>query len=90
MSFRSNVPEIAKFTFRRFDSKYHEKARKMAPGFIVGGHNYGQGSSREHAALAPLHLGVRAVIAKSFSRTHRRNLISQGILPLVFEKKPVA
>lgn len=84
MSFRSNVPEISKFTFRRFDPDYHKKAKEMAPGFIVGGHNYGQGSSREHAALAPLHLGVRAVIAKSFARIHRRNLISQGILPLVF------
>lgn len=84
MSFRSNVPEIAKYTFRRFDPEYHEKAREMAPGYIVGGHNYGQGSSREHAALAPLQLGVRAVIAKSFARIHRRNLISQGILPLVF------
>jgi aconitate hydratase len=85
MSFRSNVPEIAKFTFRRFDPEYHKKAQEMAPGFIVGGHNYGQGSSREHAALAPLHLGVRAVIAKSFARIHRRNLISQGILPLRFK-----
>ena len=85
MSFRSNVPEIAKFTFRRFDPEYHEKAKQTAPGFIVGGHNYGQGSSREHAALAPLHLGIRAVIAKSFARIHRRNLISQGILPLRFE-----
>src|SRR5829696_5460516 len=84
MSFRSNVPEIAKFTFRRFDPEYHQKAQEMAPGFIVGGHNYGQGSSREHAALAPLHLGIRAVIAKSFARIHRRNLISQGILPLLF------
>jgi aconitate hydratase len=84
MSFRSNVPEIAKFTFRRFDPEYHEKAQEMTPGFIVGGHNYGQGSSREHAALAPLHLGIRAVIAKSFARIHRRNLISQGILPLRF------
>jgi aconitate hydratase len=82
MSFRSNVPEIAKFTFRRFDPEYHGKAQEMAPGLIVGGHNYGQGSSREHAALAPLHLGIRAVIAKSFARIHRRNLISQGILPL--------
>jgi aconitate hydratase len=82
MSFRSNVPEIAKFTFRRFDPEYHGKAKESAPGFIVGGHNYGQGSSREHAALAPLHLGIRAVIAKSFARIHRRNLISQGILPL--------
>jgi aconitate hydratase len=87
MSFRSNVPEIAKFTFRRFDPEYHKKAREMAPGFIVGGHNYGQGSSREHAALAPLHLGIRAVIAKSFARIHRRNLISQGILPLLFEEE---
>src|SRR5918997_1638470 len=85
MSFRSNVPEIAKFTFRRFDPEYHEKAKAVAPGFIVGGHNYGQGSSREHAALAPLHLGIRAVIAKSFPRIHRRNLLSQGILPLRFE-----
>jgi aconitate hydratase len=84
MSFRSNVPEIARFTFRRFDPEYSKKAKEMAPGFIVGGHNYGQGSSREHAALAPLHLGVRAVIAKSFARIHRRNLISQGILPLQF------
>jgi aconitate hydratase len=82
MSFRSNVPEIAKFTFRRFDPEYHGKAQETAPGFIVGGHNYGQGSSREHAALAPLHLGIRAVIAKNFARIHRRNLISQGILPL--------
>jgi aconitate hydratase len=84
MSFRSNVPEIARFTFRRFDPEYYKKAKEMAPGLIVGGHNYGQGSSREHAALAPLHLGVRAVIAKSFARIHRRNLISQGILPLQF------
>jgi aconitate hydratase len=84
MSFRSNVPEIARFTFRRLDPDYHKKAQEMAPGFIVGGHNYGQGSSREHAALAPLHLGIRAVLAKSFARIHRRNLISQGILPLRF------
>jgi aconitate hydratase len=87
MSFRSNVPEIAKFTFRRFDPEYHRKAQELAPGFIVGGHNYGQGSSREHAALAPLHLGIRAVIAKSFARIHRRNLISQGILPLRFKEE---
>src|SRR5918912_2076142 len=87
MSFRSNVPEISRFTFRRLDPEYHEKAREMAPGFIVGGHNYGQGSSREHAALAPLHLGIRAVIAKSFARIHRRNLISQGILPLLFAEE---
>src|ERR687897_766090 len=87
MSFRSNVPEISRFTFRRFDPEYHKKAQEMAPGFIVGGHNYGQGSSREHAALAPLHLGIRAVIAKSFARIHRRNLVSQGILPLRLEEE---
>jgi aconitate hydratase len=87
MSFRSNVPEIAKFTFRRFDPEYHGKAQESAPGLIVGGHNYGQGSSREHAALAPLHLGIRAVIAKNFARIHRRNLISQGILPLRFKEE---
>src|ERR671914_436431 len=87
MSFRSNVPEIAKFTFRRFDPEYHRKAKEMAPGFIVGGQNYGQGSSREHAALAPLHLGIRAVIAKNFARIHRRNLISQSILPLLFREE---
>jgi aconitate hydratase len=85
MSFRSNVPEIAKFTFRRFDPDYHKKAQGDGAGLHRGGHNYGQGSSREHAALAPLHLGVRAVIAKSFARIHRRNLISQGILPLRFK-----
>src|ERR687895_193499 len=85
MSFRSNVPEISRFTFRRFDPEYHRKAQEMAPGFVAGGHNYGQGSSREHAALAPLHLRIRAVIAKSFARIHRRNLVSQGILPLRFK-----
>ncbi|CAN5764701.1 aconitate hydratase [soil metagenome] len=85
MSFRSNVPEIAKFTFRRFDPEYDEKAQEMAPGIIVGGENYGQGSSREHAALAPLHLGIQLVIAKSFARIHRRNLVSQGIVALEFQ-----
>src|SRR5688572_864494 len=84
MSLWSNIPECAKYMFRRQDPEFHDRALKWGGGFIVGGHNYGQGSSREHAALAPLHLGIRAVIAKSFARIHRRNLISQGILPLVF------
>ncbi len=84
MAFRSNIPELAKYTLRRFDPEFPEKAQELAPGFIVAGENYGQGSSREHAALSPLHLGIRAVIAKSFPRIHRRNLISQGILPLLF------
>jgi aconitate hydratase len=87
MAFRSNIPELAKYTLRRFDPEFPEKAQEMAPGFIVAGENYGQGSSREHAALSPLHLGIRAVIAKSFPRIHRRNLISQGIVPLLFENE---
>ena len=84
MSFRSNVPAIAQFTFRRIDPSFAARAREWGGGFIVGGFNYGQGSSREHAALAPKELGVRAVVAKTFARIHRRNLISQGIPPLNF------
>ena len=84
MSLWSNIPECAKYMFRRQDPEFHDRALKWGGGFIVGGHNYGQGSSREHAALAPLHLGIRAIVAKSFARIHRRNLIGQGILPLVF------
>ena len=78
MSYRSNVPAIAEFTFRHRDPGFRERIREWGGGFIVGGRNYGQGSSREHAALAPLQLGVRAVIAKSFARIHRRNLVAQG------------
>jgi len=84
MSLWSNIPECAKYMFRRQDPEFHDRALEWGGGFIVGGHNYGQGSSREHAALAPLHLGIRAIVAKSFARIHRRNLISQGILPLLF------
>jgi aconitate hydratase len=84
MSLWSNIPECAKSMFRRQDPGFHDRALEWGGGFIVGGHNYGQGSSREHAALAPLHLSIRAVIAKSFARIHRRNLISQSILPLLF------
>jgi aconitate hydratase len=84
MAFRSNVAAMAKFVFRRIDPHFAERAREWEGGFIVGGHNYGQGSSREHAALGPKYLGVKAVIAKSFARIHRRNLIGQGIPPLTF------
>jgi aconitate hydratase len=84
MSLWSNIPECAKYMFRRQDPGFHDRTLEWGGGFIVGGHNYGQGSSREHAALAPLHLGIRAIVAKSFARIHRRNLISQGILPLLF------
>ncbi len=84
MAYRSNVPAIAEFTFQHRDKEFPRRAKEWGGGFIVAGHNYGQGSSREHAALAPAQLGVRAVIAKSFARIHRRNLIAQGILPLLF------
>ncbi len=84
MAFRSNISAMANYVFRRLDRDFAERAREWGGGFIVGGHNYGQGSSREHAALAPKQLGVRAVFAKSFARIHRRNLIAQGIPPLTF------
>jgi aconitate hydratase len=84
MAYRSNVPAIAEFTFQHRDKDFVRRAREWDGGFIIAGHNYGQGSSREHAALAPAQLGVRAVIAKSFARIHRRNLIAQGIVPLTF------
>jgi aconitate hydratase len=87
MSLWSNIPECAKYMFRRQDPEFHDRALEWGGGFIVGGHNYGQGSSREHAALAPLYLGIRAVIARSFARIHRRNLISQSILPLLFREE---
>src|SRR5215213_3146835 len=87
MSLWSNIPECAKYMFRRQDPEFHDRALEWGGGFVVGGHNYGQGSSREHAALAPLHLGIRAVIARSFARIHRRNLISQSILPLLFREE---
>jgi aconitate hydratase len=85
MAYRSNVPAIAEFTFQHRDKGFPRRAKDWGGGFIVAGHNYGQGSSREHAALAPAQLGVRAVIAKSFARIHRRNLIAQGIAPLLFK-----
>ncbi len=81
---RSNIPEISKHCFEAVDPTFYDRARAAGGGFIVGGANYGQGSSREHAALAPLFLGVRAIVAKSFARIHRQNLINFGILPLTF------
>jgi aconitate hydratase len=85
MAYRSNVPAIAEFTFQHRDPGFRKRIKEWGKGFIVGGHNYGQGSSREHAALAPLQLGVKAVFAKSYARIHRRNLIAQGILALTFK-----
>jgi aconitate hydratase len=84
MAYRSNVPAIAEFTLRHRDPDFRKRLKEWGSGIIVAGDNYGQGSSREHAALAPLHLGVKAVIAKSFARIHRRNLIAQGIVALTF------
>ena len=85
MAYRSNVPAIAEFTLRHRDPDFRKRLKEWGSGIIVAGDNYGQGSSREHAALAPLQLGVKAVIAKSFARIHRRNLIAQGIVALTFE-----
>jgi aconitate hydratase len=84
MSLRSNLPAIAEFAFERIDPTFVERAKLGGGGFIVGGENYGQGSSREHAALVPRYLGIKAVIAKSFSRIHCANLINFGVLPLMF------
>jgi len=79
---RSNIPAISRFVFSRLDPDFVTRAQRMGGGFIVGGSNYGQGSSREHAALAPMALGVRAVFAHSFARIHHANLVNFGILPL--------
>ncbi len=81
---RSNIPEISKFVFEQVDATFPDRAKAAGGGFLVGGQNYGQGSSREHAALAPMYLGIKAVIVKSFARIHRANLVNFGILPLTF------
>lgn len=85
LPYRSNVPKISEFCFSVVDETFPARAKEAGKGFIVGGSNYGQGSSREHAALAPLYLGIKAVIAKSFARIHAANLVNAGILPLIFE-----
>lgn len=82
---RSNIPAISRYCFTVCDESFPERAEALGQSVIVGGANYGQGSSREHAALAPLHLGVKAVLVKSFARIHRSNLINAGILPLTFK-----
>ncbi len=84
LPYRSNVPYLSQFCFRVSDEGFAERAKAAGSGVIVGGANYGQGSSREHAALVPLYLGIRAVIAKSFARIHSANLINAGIVPLTF------
>ena len=85
LPFRSNIPEISRFVFSRLDETFHERAGKHRAGFfIIAGSNYGQGSSREHAAIAPRYLGLRVIIAKSFARIHQQNLANFGIVPLIF------
>jgi aconitate hydratase len=84
LPFRSNIPHLSNFCLAPVDESFPGRAKEMGGGFLVAGHNYGQGSSREHAALVPLYLGVKGVIAKSFARIHRDNLINSGILPLTF------
>jgi aconitate hydratase len=85
LPYRSNIPYLSNFCFEKIDSGFASRAKDAGQGVIVGGENYGQGSSREHAALAPLYLGIKFVIAKSFARIHRSNLINSGIIPLVFK-----
>lgn len=83
---RSNIPALSEFVFEKMLPGFSRKARQLGGGFVVGGENYGQGSSREHAALAPMFLGIQAIFAKSYARIHRSNLINFGILPFVFLK----
>jgi len=84
---RSNIPKISEYVFSGLDPEFARRAKENRGGIIVGGNNYGQGSSREHAAIAPMFLGVKAVIAKNFARIHRSNLINFGILPVVFAEE---
>jgi aconitate hydratase len=84
MALRSNIPVISEYTFRPLDPSFVTRAKENQGGFVIAGENYGQGSSREHAALAPMFLGIKAVIAKSFARIHKANLLNFGILPLEF------
>ena len=85
LPYRSNIPYLSKFCFEVCDPTFAERAKAAGDGIVVGGSNYGQGSSREHAALVPMYLGIRCVIAKSFARIHVANLINAGILPVTFE-----
>ncbi len=85
LPYRSNVPKLSQYCFEVCDTGFAERAKDLGDSVVVGGSNYGQGSSREHAALVPLYLGVRAVIVKSFARIHMANLINAGIMPLIFK-----
>ena len=84
-SMRSNIPLMSQYCYHRYDPEFAVRAKEMGQSIIIGGENYGQGSSREHAAINPMYLGVRAVIAKSIARIHKGNLINHGIIPMIFE-----
>jgi len=84
-SLRANIPAISKYVFRPIDPDFYDRAKEAKVGFVVGGENFGQGSSREHAVLAPRYLGIRAVIARSFARIYKSNLVNFGILPLEWQ-----
>lgn len=87
LPYRSNIEKISEFCFSNVDEDFYSRCKEFDGGFIIAGTNYGQGSSREHAALAPLHLGIRAVIAQSYARIHHQNLINAGIIPFIFENE---
>ncbi|MBR3344263.1 MAG: hypothetical protein IKG34_08710 [Solobacterium sp.] len=86
-SMRSNIPLMSKYCYHRYDPTFAERAKALGKSIIVGGENYGQGSSREHAAINPMYLGVRCVIAMSIARIHKGNLINHGIVPMLFESR---
>ena len=83
-SMRSNIPLMSQYCYHRYDPEFAARAKAMGKSIIIGGENYGQGSSREHAAINPMYLGVKMVIAKSIARIHKGNLINHGIIPMVF------
>jgi aconitate hydratase len=85
--YRSNVPKLSEFTLKRVDETFAGRAAEADGGFLVAGENYGQGSSREHAALCPMYLGVHGVLAQSFARIHKANLINFGLLPLTIDEE---
>ena len=85
LPYRSNIPYYSDYCFIHVDKEFPARCKSMGGGVIIGGANYGQGSSREHAALVPLYLGIRAVLAKSFARIHKANLVNSGIIPLTFK-----
>ncbi|MFB6186151.1 MAG: aconitate hydratase, partial [Halobacteriaceae archaeon] len=87
LKFRSNVPKLSEFTLSRVDESFAERAKEVDQSFLVAGENYGQGSSREHAALCPMYLGVEGVLAQSFARIHKANLFNFGLLPLTIDEE---